>query len=763
MITPYLIPWMLLIVQPSRSQVCIDSDSLTLCVNETSGSISSISALNTNLKLASNGFSWIGDDTFFNTKNILSLNVSSKANSNSISVVKTISHTTNHSVTLNDSFSVSSNDPSVIEWKLTLSDIVSPNNIPFSTAIATQFNLTNTDDIYYWTMHSGDYNANYTQFTNVLELLNGSEIKDTLYTQLGDKYVDSTIRNNAPNGHPRQVSVFPLSIFLSKSDNNGISFVYDLNSNVTEYTNIILGATMDINSKYQLFKRYYNKLYPNMNKNIQFTTYIVLNKGFTWRDTLNWTVNKFPNIFKPSGSPNTDKITNNVGLGLYSCAAARDMNNINVVNNSGANILWDAQFWYVYQGMSLPPVNNWTSYHGAQEEFNCGEHFHHGEMATREKVASHYKNMSNIGITALSYFNLFEWGANVTWPLKIDVKNISHNAWLNSSIYLSLYMNDSVVFDSNGNTIYEGSYNGLVLDPWVDSYYNQIVNQTYEHIYSFGDQFYGLGIDRQDWTTYFNYRRYDNYSLCPGNIECSSLLLSWKKLARQVGIIVHEKYTKNTAIISTNYKRQRMDLLIISDVIFTEESDMTHLLSNGLSSMAIPCIEWTYNSNEVLTQYGGPHRYFQNRLFLNILSMAPVLGADHSITPNNTVQYYYNEYNLSFRVLRGTSWWLQADTAELICDDSNNNKNECPIMNSFISNENSNEIFIVLVLGFNLTESVNVVNVSVTGVESVEKCDTLYPGQDGWNTAMVEHETKLYSNVVQVPLKYGCGIAHCYT
>ena len=81
-------------------------------------------------------------------------------------------------------------------------------------------------------------------------------------------------------------------------------------------------------------------------------------------------------------------------------------------------------------------------------------------------------------------------------------------------------MHDSVPFDSNGNTIYEASYNGIVLGPRVDLYYDQIINQTYEPIYSFGDEFDRLGIDGQDSTTYFSYTRYNNYSLCPGNIEC---------------------------------------------------------------------------------------------------------------------------------------------------------------------------------------------------------------------------------------------------
>ena len=61
--------------------------------------------------------------------------------------------------------------------------------------------------------------------------------------------------------------------------------------------------------------------------------------------------------------------------------------------------------------------------------------------------------------------------------------------------------------------------NGIILGPGVHSYYNQIIIQTYEPIQSFGDEFNRLRIDRQDWTTCFSYTTYDNYSLCPGNIE----------------------------------------------------------------------------------------------------------------------------------------------------------------------------------------------------------------------------------------------------
>eukprot|EP01084_Bolivina_argentea_P159827 278349_1 len=649
---------------------CINGSALELCVsNEYFGAISSIST-QLGLNLTTIGYSWIGNTSYFNPNQIISTNISSP-NSNSITIIKDISSKDSNNnpftLTLNDTYTILTSDPTTIEWILTINNVSCAT--PFSTIISTQLNLSNVSstDMHYWTMQSGTFysgNNGYKPFVDVLQLLNGTNIDNTLYTQIGQDYVDASIQKNTPNKHTRNVSVFPISIFTSKQFNHGISLIYDINKDT------LLGGTMNINSNHQLFRRYNNRL-SNKMQPLTFTTYIRLNKGFTWRDTLNWTVNKFSNLFKPSGQPSKiDNIVNNAGLGLYTCAAAEDIDVINVVNNSGANICWDASFWYVYQSMSLPPVANWSSYLGPEEQGYCGAHFTHGEESTRPKIASHYYNMSQIGITTVSYYNLFEWGEFVKWPIDISNVNISDNIWLNSTLYLNVYMNDSVVLDAKGNSIHEGPYQGIVLDPGVDSYYNRLINQTYEHIYSFDDKFYGLGIDRQDWTVHYNYRRGDGYSYCTNSkgiwTECASLLLSWKRIAKAVGHIVHNEYTKNNAIITTNYQKQRMELLEITDVMFTEQSNLQYVNSNGLSSMAMHCIEWTYNSTEVLVKYGGPHLYFQERLYMNVHPMAPVIGADHSIYPNSTVQEYYNAYNLLFRALRGVTWWLLEDTIDII-------------------------------------------------------------------------------------------------
>lgn len=736
---------------------CINSINVELCIDSNTGSISKISTTK-GLSLPTSGYSFISDDSYFDVNNVISLDISTNT-ANQITVLRNIMYNNQYTLTLNDTFSILGDDKSVISWKLTIKNITSSK--PFATGISTSINFTNinSSDLYYWTLQSGNYykdlNTGYKPFVDVLKLLNGTDINNTIYSQIGDDYVDDSIMNNAPNGLTRRVSVFPLSIFTSKSLKHGISFIYDIND-------IILGATMNINSEHQLFQRYYNRLSPT--NTLSFTTYIRLNDGFSWRDTMKWTIDKFSKLFKPSGQPSrVGPIVNNAGLGVYTCAAAMDVNTTNVVNNSGVNINWDSSFWYVYQGMSLPPNTSWSSYLGPEEQGYCGPSFKHGEESTRDRIASHYYNMSKIGITTVSYFNLFEWGEFVKWPLMNIPKNVSNDIWLNSSLYLAMYMNDSVVLDINGNDIHEGPYQGIVLDPGVKSYQNILVNQTTEHIISFGDQFYGLGIDRQDWTTKMNYRRGDNITLCKSKdgkswIECASLLLSWLEIAEKVSDIVHNQYTKNDAIITTNYQKQRVELLLATDIMFSEQSDLQQLNSYGLSTMAMHCIEWTYNSTEVLVKYGGPHLYFQERLYMNVHSMAPIIGADHSIYPNMTAQKYYNDYNLLFRALRGKSWWLLPETVEIV--DNNNPFN--PFINSFVDNENENKIVIVAVMGYNQTEAIVNIDINVVGINSEQtnktltECMTIYPGQQQWDNGIIVDK-----QVFTLPLKFGCAVAQC--
>eukprot|EP01084_Bolivina_argentea_P222765 377009_1 len=712
-----------------QSDTCISSTTIKLCVNN-KGVVSSIYLIPTSFMLETNAYSWMGDNNI--QSDVLSVKTTKPTNSNWMYITKNISVYINSSqsfaqnVTLNETFSVLPSDPSIIEWNLTIIP-QTKDPIPFSTAIATQFNLTaNENDIYYWTMHGGPYSET---FQNVLTMMNGN---NTLRTQLGWNYIyDYNISKD------RETMPFPLSIFTSKSYNCGVSFIYDINNDY------LLAASLDINSKYQVFQRYYNKLVYN--KPIQFTTYIRMNYGFNWRDTLNWTMNMYKELFLPSN----EIAVNDIGMGMYSCASYDSINTTTVNIESGGNLNWDASFWWPYDGYDLPPVNNWTSDYGTGEEMQCGN-YKHGQMVSRLMINNHYKNMKLYNnITTLAYFNLFCFGQNIIWPLD---KNINYNKsdWKNSSIFLWEHLNDSAMLDAHGNIQHSNWQGNIMLDPEMLSWKTFLINQTKEHLISFENNvFNGISIDRLDHTTLYNFARDDGIAWC--NQPCASQLIAFKHTFKEIGDIIHRN--NSDLIITTNYQTRRMDMLIASDMIFSERSDTIPAMVNaiGLSSMGLPSVLWVYSSTEILNYTdGGPHNYFQQRLYMNVNLMAPVIGNDHSIKPDENVQIYYKLYGDLFRVLRGVQWWLKANTVEVINDYNDNGKG---LINSFRKNMNNN-IIIVIVLGdWNNKQ----IDINITG-SKVTECESVNVESDGKWTKLNVNDDRVV-NVTNI--MYGCAVIQC--
>ena len=63
------------------------------------------------------------------------------------------------------------------------------------------------------------------------------------------------------------------------------------------------------------------------------------------------------------------------------------------------------------------------------------------------------------------------------------------------------------------------------------------------------------------------------------------MLIAWKNTMSDVNILIHNdsKYNDENKplIIATNYQTSRMDLLLGTDIIFTEKSDKIHLNAVG--------------------------------------------------------------------------------------------------------------------------------------------------------------------------------------
>ena len=157
-----------------------------------------------------------------------------------------------------------------------------------------------------------------------------------------------------------------------------------------------------------------------------------------------------------------------VGLGVYTCATCDSINVSTTVRGAGATTLWDASFWWPYIGMYLPPVANatstWRSNTGGGEQKACSAHpesggFNHGDRVSGITIATHLREMSENGITVpLSYFNLFEFGQNVVWPLPPvpaacrggGERNANPTrCWTNSSVFLAAELSDAIYFENN--------------------------------------------------------------------------------------------------------------------------------------------------------------------------------------------------------------------------------------------------------------------------------------------------------------------------
>ena len=176
----------------------------------------------------------------------------------------------------------------------------------------------------------------------------------------------------------------------------------------------------------------------------------------------------------------------------------------------------------------------------------------------------------------------------------------------------------------------------------------------------------GVVIDRTDHTTKFTHGRDDNRTWCGG--PCASMYLAWMEASAAVSTVVHSKnrtLNHNTVVVLPEEEKlmlinyggsARAELLTHADGIFSEFGDEL-LNAIGLSTLAMPAVAWTYPA----TQEGAnlDDQYLQHHLRMGVFPMAPVYGADHSLSDGDeTVNKLFRDYGPLFMNLRGTRWGL---------------------------------------------------------------------------------------------------------
>jgi hypothetical protein len=437
-----------------------------------------------------------------------------------------------------------------------------------------------------------------------------------------------------------------------------------------------------------------------------FTTHLVPIAGADWRPAFAWARGAFPSFFlpaslvledgirvnegtgeslrtrpsqadrsrvlplapSPSPSPSPVPPYLSVGLGLYTCAQMSDVD-APFLDSISANLLWDASFFFAYQGMFLAPNVSWASNYGDGEELVCGPSWSHGEVVTRGRIAESFSVAQAAGVMKLAYFNLFHFGQNVRVlpPEPYDPAL----GWTDSSHFLAQNLSEAVV----PGPVYDWQ-SSVLLDPASPRRAAFLAAQVQDKVDSFGGLLQGLVIDEIHplATVTFNTDAGGDYwDVAWCGSECRMMITGWRAAAHQTSSILRtgEQPSSGGRLLLVNFVGgQRVDVLSSSDGVFTEDyvagDHFPLLAATGLATTGKPPgIIWTYSWDQVVSSVGGgADAYIQSHLHHKLFPMAPVFGADHSIdnvTAGAAGRQMFLDYGLLWAAVKGGCWHLAAD------------------------------------------------------------------------------------------------------
>ena len=374
-----------------------------------------------------------------------------------------------------------------------------------------------------------------------------------------------------------------------------------------------------------------------------------------WRGGLRWMTKNYTGYFDPN-IPHADEIA---GTGAYS-SLERPFDVLKM-RKMAFGVNWKASFDFPYMGMFLPPVlgdtTRWTRYGGGSTSLR----------AMRTYAAS----MKHQGFHVLSYFNVTEFGAEVTDPAPPRKAAKDEDLWKNADDFLYGRLADAILHLPTGVaqnmlTFYPrsrsgGPYftwgNGIIMDPGEPVYQEFLLEQAGKHISMIPDA-EGICIDRMDWLRMYNEERDDSLSWF-GNRPTRSLIVSWKSLLDRLGPMMH---ASGKAIFVNNHDK-RIDLLRQTDGFFDEFTYAGSPLNlTAVMGVRRPVLGWTSEEKNLRPD---PDAFFQRYLHLGVFPMAPFPANDHSLRPGPWVDDQYLEYGPLLSALIGKKWVLEPHCVEV--------------------------------------------------------------------------------------------------
>jgi hypothetical protein len=375
-----------------------------------------------------------------------------------------------------------------------------------------------------------------------------------------------------------------------------------------------------------------------------------------WRGGLRWMTANYPDYFNPNIAI-ADEIA---GTGAYS--SLETAFDLDKMKKMAFGVNWKASFDFPYMGMFIPPVESdsvqWTRYGGGKTSIR----------AMQEYAAK----MKNQGFHVLSYFNVTEFGANITDPKPPRQAVADQDLWKSADDFLYYTLADAILHVPGAVTqdklsFYprsrpKGPYytwgNGIIMDPGEPVYQEFLLDQAKKHIELIPDA-EGICIDRMDWLRMYNEERDDRVSWF-GNQPTRSLLISWKSLLDRLGPLMH----RSGKVIFINNHDKRIDLLRQTDGYFDEFTyGGSPLNLTSLMGLQRPVLGWT---SEEKNLQPDPDAFFQRYLHLGVYPMAPFPGNDHSLLPGEWVDKQYLDYGPMLKLMKGKKWVLEPHCIEVV-------------------------------------------------------------------------------------------------
>ena len=373
-----------------------------------------------------------------------------------------------------------------------------------------------------------------------------------------------------------------------------------------------------------------------------------------WRGGLRWMTKAYPGYFEPN-IPEAHEIA---GTGAYS--SLEKPFNVRKMRTMAFGVNWKASFDFPYMGMFIPPVANdtaqWTRYGGGRTSI--------------EAMRMYSEGMKWQGFHVLSYFNVTEFGAEVTDPAPPRKATSEEDLWKNADDFLYAKLADAILplpagvtqemLPSYPRSRTGGPFftwgNGIIMDPGEPVYQTFLLDQAEKHISLIPDAA-GICIDRMDWLRMYNDQRDDSLSWFGGR-PTRSLIVSWKSMLDRLGPMMHDA----GKVIFVNNHDKRIDVLRQTDGFFDEFTYAGSPLNlTALMGIRRPVLGWTSEEKNLRPDADA---FFQRYLHLGVYPMAPFPANDHSLQPSAWVDKQYLDYGPLLSVLKGKNWVLEPHCVE---------------------------------------------------------------------------------------------------